>query len=68
MTSFGGMVACGKRGGFSFIESRKVDAFSMECPQNYEPCSDKTKPSETVCIKIGSNKANCPIIDILVID
>ena len=68
MTALGGMVACGKRGGFSFIESRKVDIYSMECPKNYEPCSPFTKPAETVCIKKGSDKADCPIIDILVID
>ena len=67
MTSIGGMTACGKRGGPSFIDTVRVDAETFDCPAGYEPCSKETTASETICWPLSESKADCPIIDILVI-
>ena len=37
------------------------------CPVGYEPCSEKTSESETVCWPVGDSKENCPILDIIII-
>ena len=40
MTSLSGMTACGRRGGPNFVETVRVDPYTLECPQGLEPCSD----------------------------
>ena len=67
MTSFSGKVACGKRGGPSFINSRRVGAYTWTCPDGFVPCSLTTLPTETVCIEPDKKPADCPILDFIVI-
>ena len=67
MTSVSGVVACGKRGGTSFLDTVRVDEESRECPNGMVPCSDQTQPSETVCVDPDKIEEQCPILDFFVI-
>ena len=51
MTSITGKIACGKRGGPTFLESIRVDPETEECPRTYVPCSAITEADDTVCVK-----------------
>ena len=66
MTAINGMVACGKRGGPTFLETVRVDSVLMTCPEGYEPCSVETSPSETICMPLGSDMSECPILDLVI--
>ena len=67
MTVDSGMIVCGKRGGPTFMETVRVDPTTKECPRGLVPCSDKTPPSETVCVKEYEREFECPIIDIYIL-
>ena len=68
MTVISGRLACAKRGGPTFIEQKRVDKKTLQCPEGYQRCSDKTWPSETVCIEQDKLDTDCPIIDLFVIN
>lgn len=75
MTSIRGMVACGKRGGASFFNREnsyknhnwRIDPYTNRCEEGYEPCSNLTTYSETVCKAIGDDLSECPIIEIMMV-
>ena len=68
---------CGTRGGPSFLtmqrpvkkgeDSDKADA-SWSCPKGQVACSSETAPDNTVCVKEGSNEADCPITTVKFVD
>ena len=41
MNQIKGKVACAKRGGPNFVDSKRVDPKTLKCPYGYVPCSDK---------------------------
>ena len=68
MTNISGMIACGQRGGPSFIETMSTRPISGICPLGYHLCSDQTSPTESVCLPPEFSKdKHCPILDVLVI-
>ena len=67
MTSLSGMTACGRRGGPNFVETVRVDPYTLECPQGLEPCSEFTNANDTVCMEPYKKEYECPIIDLFVI-
>ena len=66
MTTIGGAIICGKRGGPTFTETKRVDNFSLKCPPGTELCSDATSPTNSICIAPES-KSDCPIIDLVIV-
>ena len=67
MTSIYDMVACGKRGGPTYLETVRVDTVTLSCPQGYVPCSEFTIPSDTICIEPERKRLDCPIIDMFLV-
>ena len=50
MTNIAGMIACGKRGGPTFMNTIRVDPVTKECPQDTIPCSPYSDNTSTICI------------------
>ena len=67
MINIHGMVACGKRGGPTYLETVRVDTVTLSCPRGYVPCSEFTIPSDTICIEPERKKPDCPIIDMFLV-
>lgn len=67
MTSISGKIACGKRGGPTFLDSVRVDPVTMECPYPLVPCSKITNATDTICVREYEREYECPIIDVFVI-
>ena len=67
MTSISDKTACGKRGGPTFLETRRVDPETGECPHPLVRCSPITNATDTVCVNEYEREYECPIIDIFVI-
>lgn len=68
MSNLNGVIACAKRGGNDFLSSVRPNPknfINIQCPDDYVPCSNLTSRSETICV---TKLANCPILDILLID
>ena len=66
MTNISGMVVCAKRGGPTFMETKRVDPFSLKCPRGTTPCLPNSHPA-TVCLEEEKHSTECPIVDILII-
>ena len=62
-----GVIICGKRGGPSFIEMKRVNPITLTCPRGFIPCSTETKATETVCLTPEQVPAECPIIDLVLV-
>ena len=68
MTSISGRTACAKRGGPNFLETKRVDAGTGNCPPGLVPCSYFTSMTSTVCMLKAELEEQCPIIDLFVVD
>jgi len=67
MTSISDRTACAKRGGPNFLETKRVDSVTGECPPGLVRCSPWTSRTDTVCMKESELKEKCPIIDLFVV-
>lgn len=63
-----GYVICAKRGGVNFVEQELVEPFTRKCPTGYQPCSELTESTDTICIEPEKIETHCPILDILTLD
>ena len=50
MGQLNGVRFCGRRGGLPFVDVLRPDPKTLNCPKGSEPCSNFTKPSNTICM------------------
>lgn len=68
MNQIKGKVACAKRGGPNFVDSKRVDPKTLKCPYGYVPCSEQQQLTDTICVLPVRLQTDCPIIDLFVTD
>ena len=67
--TFRGKRICGKRGGYNFLNSTRVDIDNKTCPNGYVPCSNETSPEHTICLPCDqAGREKCPITMLKIVD
>ena len=56
MGQFGGKRLCGNLTGYNFLNSKRVDFVTNECPQGFRPCNPNASPDNIICMEESANE------------
>jgi hypothetical protein len=58
---------CGASGGTPYVNMTRPINLNNDCPNGYEPCSQFSNYSNTICVAAGTTVSSCPVTDIQIV-